>query len=148
MKNVSYLTMCPHCPFRHLNQDKMFMHINDVHYKSGGRVSALQRELETVKSELAMEKSKNSEHGSQVAKMNQIISASQEALQQEQKTVELLKEAKVCDYVQLIKGGQKVKFLVAHLQKLLEHRAARVSRGTRFLSILTGALKSNLHYQT
>ena len=53
------------------------------------------QELETVKSELATEKSKSSDLGSQVAKMNQIISASQEALQQEQKTVELLKEAKV-----------------------------------------------------
>ena len=53
------------------------------------------QELDTVKSELATERSKSSELGSQVAKMNQIISASQEALQQEQKTVELLKEAKV-----------------------------------------------------
>ena len=56
-------------------------------------------ELETVKSELATEKSKSSELGSQVAKMNQIISASQEALQQEQKNVELLKEAKVSSKV-------------------------------------------------
>merc|ERR1712117_340382 len=55
----------------------------------------LSEELESVKSELATEKSKSSELGSQVAKMNQIISASQEALQQEQKNVELLKEAKV-----------------------------------------------------
>ena len=53
------------------------------------------QELETVKSDLATERSKSTELGSQVAKMNQIISASQEALQQEQKTVELLKEAKV-----------------------------------------------------
>ena len=53
------------------------------------------QELETVKSELAAERGKSSELGSQVAKMNQIISASQEALQQEQKTVELLKQAKV-----------------------------------------------------
>ena len=55
----------------------------------------LLQELETVKSDLATERSKSTELGSQVAKMNQIISASQEALQQEQKTVELLKEAKV-----------------------------------------------------
>ena len=37
--------------FRHLSQDKMFFHINDVHYKAGGRVA----KLEAEKKELELE---------------------------------------------------------------------------------------------
>ena len=35
MKKSSSFTLvaCPQCTYRHLSQDKMFMHINDVHYK-------------------------------------------------------------------------------------------------------------------
>ncbi len=65
------------------------------------------QELESVRASLNSEKAKNTDLGAQMAKMGAIITTSQEALQQEQKNVELLKaEAKVGS-----SGGE----IVAHL---------------------------------
>ena len=40
--------MCP----RHLSQDKMFLHINDVHYKAGGRAASLEAEKKELELEV------------------------------------------------------------------------------------------------
>ena len=49
MSNSFTLTACPQCTYRHLSQDKMFMHINDVHYKSIKKEDLNRQDLSAIK---------------------------------------------------------------------------------------------------
>lgn len=70
----------------------MSLSMSEMTDKQSAEKSILIKDMESLKDTLETEKRGRSDLEGKVAQMNQIISTAQEALQQEQKTVELLRQ--------------------------------------------------------